>query len=85
MSIKPKIKKLALIAIISGLYLFFSAANAWPAALSWVGDGADDDFTTAANWNPAQVPSTSDTCTINSTNNRERMSFFTAVLLGNDG
>ncbi|MGE5894062.1 MAG: Calx-beta domain-containing protein, partial [bacterium] len=43
----------------------------WSAALTWVGNGADTDFNTPANWSPAQTPTLADTCTINSTNNRQ--------------
>lgn len=38
---------------------------------TWVGLGADDDFNTAANWNPAITPTANDICTINSTSSRQ--------------
>ncbi|HLG22553.1 MAG TPA: hypothetical protein VI382_07035, partial [Candidatus Manganitrophaceae bacterium] len=54
-----------------GLPLFLLAPDAWPAALTWVGTGADNDFNTAGNWSPAQQPTSADTCTINGTSSRQ--------------
>lgn len=38
--------------------LLGAAVAAQAANVDWVGGGADDEFTTAANWSPAQVPGT---------------------------
>src|SRR3990172_11066114 len=43
----------------------------WAAALTWIGTGGDNDFNTSANWSPNNPPDASDTCTINSTSNRQ--------------
>lgn len=65
------ILKLLAPAALSSLFFIASASPAWSAALTWVGDSGDNDFNTAANWSPAQQPTASDSCIINSTNNRQ--------------